>query len=342
MKCKGKQQSNCCTLPTHVLFKEVYNLVIFRKEKKGIRRFGLILICMIMIGCTGCGNSEEKAQQAETVGPSKPSGAPETVQEMTEEVTVVRPSITPSLSPEPTAAPASVTAVSATPEISSMTEISTTPVVSITPLPEMSPVPTITQAPTITPAKRKSEQTSEEGTLSRPDHPDTVTNDKLIFVGDSRTEGIRDAVGDDSVWSCLSGKGYDWMVQTGVPQIEDEIEKNTAIIFLMGVNDPFNVNNYINYINEKAYEWAAIGAQTYFVSVGPVEKDPYITNAQIESFNTSMENNLSGVKYIDVYTHLVENGYATVDGLHYPANVSIEIYNYILENLEEVRSGIWG
>ena len=90
------------------------------------------------------------------------------------------------------------------------------------------------------------------------------------------------------------------------------------------------------------YEWAAIGAQTYFVSVGPVEKDPYITNAQIESFNTSMENNLSGVKYIDVYTHLVENGYATVDGLHYPANVSIEIYNYILENLEEVRSGIWG
>ena len=110
----------------------------------------------------------------------------------------------------------------------------------------------------------------------------------------------------------------------------------------MGVNDPFNVNNYINYINEKAYEWAAIGAQTYFVSVGPVEKDPYITNEQIESFNTSMENNLSGVKYIDVYTHLVENGYDTVDGLHYPANVSIEIYNYIFENLEEVRSGIWG
>ena len=291
---------------------------------------------MIMIGCTGCGSSGEKEGQAEAAGPSKPSKAPEIAQEMPEEVTVVRPSVTPSLSPEPTAVAASVSAVSATPKISSMTEISTTPVVSITPTSE------ITQAPTITPAKRKPEQSSEEGTLSRPDHPDTVTNDKLIFVGDSRTEGIRDAVGDDSVWSCLSGKGYDWMVQTGVPQIEDEIEKNTAIIFLMGVNDPFNVNNYINYINEKAYEWAAIGAQTYFVSVGPVEKDPYITNAQIESFNTSMENNLSGVKYIDVYTYLVENGYATVDGLHYPANVSIEIYNYILENLEEVRSGIWG
>lgn len=317
-------------------------MIIFRKEKKGIRWYGWILICVIMLLWTGCGSGREKEGQAEAAGPVRPSKAPEIAQGMPEEVTVVRPSINPSLSPEPTAVSTSVTAVSATPEISSMTEISTTPVVSITPPPEMSPVPTITQAPTITPAKRKSEQSSEEGTLSRPDHPDTVTNDKLIFVGDSRTEGIRDAVGDDSVWSCLSGKGYDWMVQTGVPQIEDEIEKNTAIIFLMGVNDPFNVNNYINYINEKAYEWAAIGAQTYFVSVGPVEKDPYITNAQIESFNTSMENNLSGVKYIDVYTHLVENGYATVDGLHYPANVSIEIYNYILENLEEVRSGIWG
>lgn len=317
-------------------------MIIFRKEKKGIRWYGWILICVIMLLWTGCGSGREREGQAEAAGPARPFKAPEIAQEMPEEVTVVRPSINPSLSPEPTAVSTSVIAVSATPEISSEPEISAAPVVSVTPPPEMSPVPTITQAPTITPAKRKPEQSSEEGTLSRPDHPDTVTNDKLIFVGDSRTEGIRDAVGDDSVWSCLSGKGYDWMVQTGVPQIEDEIEKNTAIIFLMGVNDPFNVNNYINYINEKAYEWAAIGAQTYFVSVGPVEKDPYITNAQIESFNTSMENNLSGVKYIDVYTHLVENGYATVDGLHYPANVSIEIYNYILENLEEVRSGIWG
>ena len=53
---------NCCTLSLHMcgFFKEVYNLVIFRKEKKGIRRFGLILICMIMIGCTGCGNSGRK------------------------------------------------------------------------------------------------------------------------------------------------------------------------------------------------------------------------------------------------------------------------------------------
>ena len=95
-------------------------------------------------------------------------------------------------------------------------------------------------------------ENQEEGTLSKPDHPDTVSADKLIFIGDSRTEGIRDAVQDDSVWSCLSSMGYDWMVSTGVPQVEDEIEDNTAVIILMGVNDLYHVNDYLSYINEKA------------------------------------------------------------------------------------------
>ena len=61
---------------------------------------------------------------------------------------------------------------------------------------------------------------AEEGRISKPDHPETVTNDKLIFIGDSRTEGIRDAVQDDSIWSCLSSMGYDW------------IEVHTSVIFL--------------------------------------------------------------------------------------------------------------
>ena len=183
---------------------------------------------------------------------------------------------------------------------------------------------------------------AEEGRISKPDHPKTVTNDKLIFIGDSRTEGIRDAVQDDSIWSCLSSMGYDWMVSDGVPEIEDEIQDNTAVIILMGVNDVHHINEYIHYINQKAKEWTDLGASTYFVSVGPVEDDPYVTNAQIESFNSSMEANLTGVNYIDIYTHLTENGYSTLDGTHYPDDVSIEIYNYILDHLEEVRSGIWG
>ncbi|MBQ8305469.1 MAG: SGNH/GDSL hydrolase family protein [Blautia sp.] len=182
----------------------------------------------------------------------------------------------------------------------------------------------------------------EEGMLSKPDHPESFTNDKLIFIGDSRTVDIKNAVNDDSIWSCKVGKGYNWMSSTGVPDIEDEIEDNTAVIFLMGVNDPGNLVHYINYINAKANEWQKLGAQTYFVSVGPVTNDPYVTNSQIEVFNDSMEASLVGVIFIDIYHHLVENGYTTTDGTHYPDDVSIEIYNYILDHLEEQTSGIWG
>ena len=198
---------------------------------------------------------------------------------------------------------------------------------------EPTPTPTSLPAPTLSP---------EEGTISKPSHAEASQKNKLIFVGDSRTEGIRDAVQDDSIWSCLSSMGYDWLVSTGVPQIEAEIVDNTSVIILMGVNDVQNLNKYVQYINEKAKEWTDRGASTYFVSVGPVENDPYVTNEQIESFNAAMEANLLGVTYIDVYEHLMETGYSTLDGTHYPEDVSVEIYNYILDNLEETTGGIWG
>lgn len=258
----------------------------------------------------------------EAAGPQKPSEAP------------LEPSAKPSESAEkPSKAPEEPAETSPPDTVSPTAEPPQTPVPTATETPPLEPV--ITPVPLPGSAR-------EDGTLSKPDHPETVANDRLIFIGDSRTEGIRDAVNDTSIWSCLSGKGYDWMVTTGVPQVESEIGQNTAVIFLMGVNDLYHVSSYINYISEKANEWSALGARTYYVSVGPVESDPYVTNAQIESFNTSMENGLAGVKYIDLYAHLTENGFSTVDGLHYTENVSVEIYNYIIENLEEVRSGIWG
>ena len=205
----------------------------------------------------------------------------------------------------------------------------------------VTPTSTPTPEPTVTPVADTSDPASQ-GTLTKPDHPDTVEADKRIFIGDSRTEGLRDAVQDDSIWSCLSSMGYDWMVSTGVPQVEDEIGDNTAVIILMGVNDLYHVNSYISYINAKDAEWSAKGAQTYFVSVGPVQNDPYASNAEIESFNASMQANLSGVTYIDIYSHLVTEGFSTLDGTHYPDSVSVDIYNYILDHLEEQRSGIWG
>ncbi|MBQ9063816.1 MAG: hypothetical protein IJ123_00030 [Blautia sp.] len=183
---------------------------------------------------------------------------------------------------------------------------------------------------------------ASEGILSVPDHPLSVMADKMVFIGDSRTVDMMNAVGDDSIWCCKVSMGYNWMVTEGVPAVDGYIDSNTAVIILLGVNDPHNISNYIGYTNEKAAEWAARGATTYFVSVGPVTADPYVTNAEIEAFNAALQANLSGVYYIDIYSYLMANGFSTIDGTHYPADVSIAIYNYIIDHLEENRVGIWG
>ncbi len=183
---------------------------------------------------------------------------------------------------------------------------------------------------------------AKEGTISAPKHPVTAPVEKKIFIGDSRTVAMRDAVGDDSVWACMDSMGYSWMVSEAVPAVEDEITQNSAVIILMGVNDIYNLSNYIEYTNAKAAEWAAKGANTYFVSVGPVDDDPYVTNAEIEAFNASLQAGLTGVTYIDMYNYLMENGYSTLDGTHYPDDVSIAIYTYIVDNLKGSRSGLWG
>lgn len=160
---------------------------------------------------------------------------------------------------------------------------------------------------------------------------------KYIFIGDSRTEGMRITLNTDDIWSCEVAMGYDWMVNTGIPNIESEISSNSAIIILMGVNDLYNVNNYVNYINQKASEWEQKGVKTYFVSVGPIEYNMYCSNIDIESFNNQLRNGLNtNVKYIDIYTDMINNGYGTTDGTHYTSDTYRNIYNMIKIKISEL------
>lgn len=198
---------------------------------------------------------------------------------------------------------------------------------------------------------QEEQETTQDAMIKRPDNYEEPTfYDRLIFVGDSRTVGMRDALGGavdtDTVWSCKSAMGYQWMADTGIPQVEGYIEDNTAVILLMGVNDPANIANYVTYINAKAQEWTDLGADTYYAAVGPVSVERYVSNAQIEAFNTSLETSLSGVTYLDLYGHLTSVGFATTDGLHYTGDTYREIYRYVVDHLECDNGGtpgsIWG
>ena len=170
---------------------------------------------------------------------------------------------------------------------------------------------------------------------------------KIIFVGDSRTVGMYcytynnwkdgntvikyDLNGD--FWSSKVSMGYKWMVNTGIPAIEDKITDNTAVVILMGVNDITEANimgNYAAYINNKAAEWKAKGADTYFVSINPVRKPNYgVTNELISQWNNIISSTLSeDVEYIDTFSTLL-NSAVYADDVHYKADTYTYIYNTI-------------
>ena len=154
---------------------------------------------------------------------------------------------------------------------------------------------------------------------------------RVVYIGDSRTEGLRDVNSDSkNTFICLSSMGYDWMLSTAFPQAESYASSGTAFVILMGVNDLYHQNSYISVINQKATEWKKKGAVVYFASVGPVQNDPYTSNSEIESFNRALKNGLSSdVGYIDLYGELNKSGYQTVDGTHYTNTVSKNILSFI-------------
>ena len=164
----------------------------------------------------------------------------------------------------------------------------------------------------------------------------TITNQ--VIIGDSRTVHMKLAVGDNGhTWSCKSAMGLKWLKSTGVPNVESKITNGTAVIILMGVNDLYNTNNYIDYIYQKANEWNAKGAKTYFVSVNPINEATYsgFKNSKIETFNNNMQTNLTNVTYIDTYSYLITHDISfTSDGLHYKNSTSKKIYELIQEALK--------
>lgn len=171
---------------------------------------------------------------------------------------------------------------------------------------------------------------TDDGDKDKDDEKKASIN-RVVYIGDSRTEGLRDVNSDSkNTFICLSSMGYDWMMSTAFPQAESYASSGTAFVILMGVNDLYHQNSYISAINQKATEWKKKGAVVYFASVGPVQNDPYTSNSEIESFNRALKNGLSSdVGYIDLYGELNKSGYQTVDGTHYTNTVSKNILSFI-------------
>ena len=170
---------------------------------------------------------------------------------------------------------------------------------------------------------------------------------RVVFIGDSRTvqmyvylgngswgtanysSGGVHVVGND-IYVAEGAMGLSWMKSTGIPAAQSYFTSGTAIVILMGVNDLYNADNYISYINSNASQWKSNGSSLYFVSTNPCTGDYAFLNDDIVSFNAKVKSGLSDqVGWIDTHSELSRIGFQSGDGLHYEASTYRTIYNYI-------------
>lgn len=156
----------------------------------------------------------------------------------------------------------------------------------------------------------------------------------LIFVGDSRTIGMRDAVNDGCTYIGKEGEGYMWFSSEGVQELDTVLAgaPGQTVIFNFGVNDPVNISLYIDLYHslEETYP----GTDFYYLSVNPlVDSENFnTTNEMISIFNATIQSAFPD-SYLDSNTYLTNAGFETVDGLHYTDASYKMIHNFVVDKV---------
>lgn len=177
-------------------------------------------------------------------------------------------------------------------------------------------------------------QVAYVGTETITAHRTAVAGD-IVFVGDSRTVGMSTAVPSGDIYIAKVGAGYDWFASTAVPEVDGTCSEGTIIVINMGVNDLGNAIKYANKVNACIDDWSARGIHVAYMSVNPVvDGHSNASNAKVERFNSIVRGALDPrIAWIDTYSSLVANGYATQDGLHYKNATYRQIYDLCLSSL---------
>lgn len=135
-----------------------------------------------------------------------------------------------------------------------------------------------------------------------------------LFVGDSRTVGLDEAVdGISSIAKVGAGVSYFKSIVSDVTKV-----RGKNVIFNFGVNDRDRYKDYVAVYKSLPKEFIQ-NNNVIVMSVNPTDGSKYKGwNADIEKFNKYVKKNLpSGIKYLDTYSVLVKEGFQTRDGCHY-------------------------
>ena len=166
----------------------------------------------------------------------------------------------------------------------------------------------------------------------------------VIFVGDSRTGQMANAVGGTAAWpgtafvACFGGG--DWLSTAQAKKDVDQyVTPGSVIILNYGVNDLSRQNDYITTINRYAQDWISKGATVYFASVGPVGENEYgKRNWAVEYFNNQLNNRLDArIGRLNLYVFLTGSGYTTqADGLHYDGATYAAMFRFLMQSIGRI------
>lgn len=150
---------------------------------------------------------------------------------------------------------------------------------------------------------------------------DVPQYDRWVWVGDSRTVGMGDAVEIEMIAKVGARIGF-------LQERFDEISelRGCNVIFNLGVNDittgPASesenaARRYLDIYQEFPVEFL-LNNNVCFMSVNPTSKSRAVLNANIENFNAEMRRCLPEQwTYLDTYGWMMTNGFESSDGVHY-------------------------
>lgn len=173
---------------------------------------------------------------------------------------------------------------------------------------------------------------------------------RIIWVGDSRTLGLQDALEktgreDDDLFVGQVGEGVRWFREEGIYALSDAILANPdlPVVLNFGVNDPDLVDEYV-----VAY-WDLIRANPdtrfYLLSVNPLDEEFLMEDGKVNEAVFDTVNNLNvarmnvklkdefGSRYIDSASFLKSDGFDTVDGLHFTRETYLKIHDFVVDAL---------
>ncbi len=187
-----------------------------------------------------------------------------------------------------------------------------------------------------------------------------VMTKETLYIGDSRTQGllISGALEEDKTVYGV-GYGYNWLIgrgefsskksnatSGGIAGLKSKMDKDKPynIVIWLGVNDLKRVSasKYFEVYKDLATgEWK--NHDLYIVSVGPVNdaKSHYVRNADIDSFNASMQELIGGSQLKNL--HYVDLGLSQKDikrfdnaGIHYSRQDSQNIASLVADEIARV------